>query len=332
MLFRSIRQLVSQTISDPEDGDRLAQILIARRDWIGDHWSTGKYVEHPADTSKSDASAAKAKPFMSEKDFASSKPSSAVTRSRGRGFASSSGMGDNPDDETGGGRVIGRGLGQAVPGGALEGGRGTTTSKQKVRDPEGIGGKWEGKTFEEIKPDNWDELTLDEKWNWALKEGNPANGSKMSTVEYRKLLSDLEKQDDEEWLASLTPEERKAEMASRRAERRASDVASRRVPEEGEKKKVQRTSSDIDDAESIPKAKIKKSKTAKEAEDERSTRLDNLIEKMDVVRSSNDDDNSVDDAHRTIWDDVSEAIQTSGKYDFSIETLDSATQKLDDYI
>ena len=88
----------------------------------------------------------------------------------------------------------------------------------------------------------------------------------------------------------------------------------------------------IDDSESIPKAKIKKSKTAKEAEDERSTRLDNLIEKMDVVRSSNDDDNSVDDAHRTIWDDVSEAIQTSGKYHFSIETLDSATQKLDDYI
>jgi hypothetical protein len=316
-----IRKLVAQTISDPQDGDRLAQILIARRDWIVDHWGTGKFVEKPSDTSRSDASGAKARPFASA--------------SRTRGFASSSGI-DGPGDDEAGGRTArgARGMGEFVPGGNIAPGRNRETGG--TRKKPGFETKFAGKTFEEMKPDNWDELTLDEKWQWATTYGNPENvenvEDRMSQVAYRKLLSDLMDEMDKDDLDSMTPAERRAELRRRSADQRELDSMGYMPETSLEKQKpAKKPSAPQEDDDEIVPVKVKKSKNAQEAQTERESRLDGFLEAIEKYRSKFDSDESEVDDHRDVWDKVSDAIQVGG-YDFSLQSLDRAIEALDEYI
>lgn len=313
-----IKKLVSQQITDKADGDRLAQILIARRDWIVDHWSTGKLVENPANTSRSDASGAKAKPFAS----LTKKPASSVSASR-VGFASSI---DGPgDDERGGGRIRATGIGGMVPGGALE--KNTRNRESGVVQGEGRESQFAGKTFDEIKPDNWEQLTTDEKFEWALTQANPENGSEMSRVAYRKLLSDLNDEMDKEELAKMTPAERRAERAARRDDQRNFErMGVPQEPKEGAQTKPKRETS------SEPKVpKIKKASSAEDAKTERESRLDKFLEAIDASISRIDASDSETNDHRDLWDEVSTSLQDNG-YDFSIRSLDRTIEVLDDYV
>lgn len=315
-----IRKLVSQQISDPADGDRLAQLLIARRDWIVDHWSTGKMIDNPPDTSRSDASGAKAKPFAS----LTKKPSGSVSASR-VGFASSI---DGPgDDERGGGVRRARGVGEMVPGGALEGN--TRNRESGVTRGEGRDTQFAGKTLDEIKPDNWDELTTDEKWQWAITQANPDNGSEMSRVAYRKLLVDLGDEMDKEELAAMSPAERRAELAARKSDKRIiENMGVPEEPEEGEeaKPKPKRQTS------SEPKVpKIKKSSNAQDAKTERESRLDQWLEAVDASIARINSNDSEIDRHRDLWDEVSISMQDNG-YDFSIKSIDRTIEILEDYV
>jgi HK97 family phage prohead protease len=318
-----IKKLVSQQISNPADGDRLAQLLIARRDWIVDHWSTGKMIDNPPDTSRSDASGARAKPFTS----LSKKPSISASRV---GFAS--GIDGPGDDERGGGASRARGVGEMVPGGNLAPGRARREGEKNRAGTEvGTETKFAGKTFDEVKPDNWEELTTDEKFQWALTQANPENGSGMSPVAYRKLLADLGDQMDKEELAAMTPAEKKAEQKRRRAEQREIENMGY-MPENSEKlqpKKPRLT--DDEDPDEVKPVKVKKSKNAEDAKTEREKRLDGLLEGIDNYRSKFDSDLSENDDHRDVWDKVSIAIQ-EGEYDFTIRSLDSAIEVLDEYI
>jgi len=315
-----IKKLVSQQISDPSDGDRLAQLLIARRDWIVDHWSTGKMIDNPPDTSRSDASGAKAKPFAS----LTKKPSGSVSASR-VGFASSI---DGPgDDERGGGVRRARGVGEMVPGGALEGN--TRNRESGVTRGEGRDTQFAGKTLDEIKPDNWDELTTDEKWQWAITQANPDNGSEMSRVAYRKLLVDLGDEMDKEELAAMSPAERRAELAARKSDKRIiENMGVPEEPEEGEeaKPKPKRQTS------SEPKVpKIKKSSNAQDAKTERESRLDQWLEAVDASIARINSNDSEIDRHRDLWDEVSISMQDNG-YDFSIKSIDRTIEILEDYV
>jgi HK97 family phage prohead protease len=316
-----IKKLVSQQISDKEDGDRLAQILIARRDWIVDHWSTGKLVDNPSDTSRSDASGAKAKPFAS----LTKKPARSVSASR-VGFASSV---DGPgDDERGGGRIRATGPGEMVPGGNIAPGRARREGeKNRAGTEAGTETQFAGKTFDEIKPDNWDELTTDEKFQWALTQGNPDSGSEMSRVAYRKLLADLGDQMDKEELAEMSPAARRAELAARREEQRTIErMGVPKEPAEGAAAKPKRETS------SEPKApKIKKSSNAQDAKTERESRLDKFLEAIDASSSRIDSSDSEINEHRDLWDEVTTSLQENG-YDFTIKSLDRTIEVLDDYV
>jgi HK97 family phage prohead protease len=315
-----IRKLVAQTISDQQDGDRLAQILIARRDWIVDHWGTGKFVEKPSDTSRSDASGAKARPFASA--------------GRTRGFASSSI--DGPGDDEAAGRTArgARGMGEFVPGGNIAPGRSRETGQ--TRKKPGFETKFAGKTFEEMKPDNWDELTLDEKWQWAMTYGNPENienvEERMSQVAYRKLLNDLMEEMDKDDLDAMTPAERRAELRRRSADQRELDSMGYMPETSLEKQKpAKKPSAPQEDDDEIVPVKVKKSKNAQEAQTERESRLDGFLEAIEKYRSKFDSDESEVDDHRDVWDKVSDAIQVGG-YDFSLQSLDRAIEALDEYI
>jgi HK97 family phage prohead protease len=317
-----IRKLVSQTISNPEDGNRLAQILIARRDWISDHWKTGKFVENPSDSSRSDASGAKARPFAS-------------VSSRSRGFASG-GIDGSGDDERGGGKVTARGVGEMVPGGNMAPGRERREGERNRAGTEvGAETRFAGKKFEEVRPDNWDELTLDEKWQWAITYGNPENvenkDDAMSQVEYRKLMGNLSDEMDKEDLEAMTPAERRAEQKRRRAEQREMENMGY-MPENSEKLQAKKPRlTDNEDPDEVKPVKVKKSKNAEDAKTEREARLDGLLEGIDNYRSKFDSDLSENDDHRDVWDKVSIAIQ-EGEYDFTIRSLDSAIEALDEYI
>jgi hypothetical protein len=315
-----IKKLVSQTISNKADGDRLAEILIARRDWIVDHWSTGQLVEKPQDTSRSDASGSRVRPFAS---------SSAGSR---RGFASTSIDGAG-DDGPGSGRVIrARGLGEAVPGGAIEGRARTQEAGQSRGDNTGLETRFAGKSFDETKPDNWDELTLDEKWNWALTEGNPENNKteeRMSPVAYKKLLTDLGEETDKEELASMSP-------AQRREERRIRKEQDAKIEEMGDpesKEEVKRRTEQSKPKELKKPAvtKIKKSENAQKAKEERTKRLDAFIDFINDKKSEIETDEYEVDDHRDLWDKVSTALQEGG-YDFTVKSLENAIAVLDDYV
>lgn len=309
-----IRKLVAQTISNKADGDRLAAILIARRDWIVDHWSTGKFVEKPQDTSVSDASGSKVRAFASSS----------------RGFASGGidGPGDDGPSSRQGIRV--RDIGRAVPGGEIEG-RGRTAEDGLDRgDNSGLTTKFAGKSFDEVKPSEWDELTTDEKWQWAMTLGNPDSGGEMSRVAYKKLLNDLRDEEEKEEQKKMSPQQRAAKRREDRDEKRKFDdmgVDDRSIEEIEAKRKARQPK------ETKPQSvtKIKKSKNAEDAKAEREKRLDAFLEFADTKKTDIQTDESESDDHRDLWDEVSTALQDNG-YDFSVNSLDKAISVLDDYI
>jgi hypothetical protein len=255
--------------------------------------------------------------------------------SRGRGFASG-GIDGPGDDERGGGARRARGVGEMVPGGNLAPGRERREGGRNRAGTEvGAETKFAGKKFEEVQPDNWDELTLDEKWQWAITYGNPENvenkDDAMSQVEYRKLMSNLSDEMDKEDLKAMTPAERRAEQKRRRAEQREMENMGY-MPENSQQlqpKKPRLT--DDEDPDEVKPVKVKKSKNAEDAKTEREKRLDGLLEGIDNYRSKFDSDLSENDDHRDVWDKVSIAIQ-EGEYDFTIRSLDSAIEALDEYI
>ena len=315
-----IKKLVSQTISNKADGDRLAEILIARRDWIVDHWSTGQLVEKPQDTSRSDASGSRVRPFAS---------SSAGSR---RAFAST-GIDGAGDDGPGSGRVIrARGLGEAVPGGAIEGRERASGGGQSRGDNTGLETRFAGKSFDETKPDNWDELTLDEKWNWALTEGNPENNKteeRMSPVAYKKLLTDLGEESDKEELARMSPAQRREERRIRKQQ--DAEIEEMGDPESKEEVKRRTEQSKPKEPKKPAVTKIKKSENAQQAKEERTKRLDAFIDFINDKKSEIETDEYEVDDHRELWDKVSTALQEGG-YDFNIKSLGAAIAVLDDYV
>jgi hypothetical protein len=136
---------------------------------------------------------------------------------------------------------------------------------------------------------------------------------------------------DKEELAAMTPAEKKAEQKRRRAEQREIENMGY-MPENSEKlqpKKPRLT--DDEDPDEVKPVRVKKSKNAEDAKTEREKRLDGLLEGIDNYRSKFDSDLSENDDHRDVWDKVSIAIQ-EGEYDFTIRSLDSAIEALDEYI
>jgi hypothetical protein len=156
-----IKEMVDALISDKAEAKKLSDTLIARRDYLVTNWSTGK---------------------------------NSGTGRRGRvGFSSSSdgyegrskrpGMspGMRPADfEV---RADSEGVTGVGKGGAM----GTKPDK-----------KFSGDSFDQVKPDKWDELTIDEKWEWMLGEGNPEKGGTMSPAAYEGAMKKLGDEEDRE--------------------------------------------------------------------------------------------------------------------------------------
>jgi HK97 family phage prohead protease len=284
-----IKEMVDALISDKAEAKKLSDTLIARRDYLVTNWSTGK---------------------------------NSGTGRRGRvGFSSSSdgyegrskrpGMspGMRPADfEV---RADSEGVTGVGKGGAM----GTKPDK-----------KFSGDSFDQVKPDKWDELTIDEKWEWMLGEGNPEKGGTMSPAAFEGAMKKLGDEEAREEAKRMSPEERrKARTESRESQRaQLSDNEKERLSAERAKRQA--------DAESQSK-RVKEEATAEKAQAKRQALLDGFNEWIDdSVRQLSEmeyDGTDINPDADDIWDTVSTIL---GVNDVTPKSLNEAIDELSSYV
>jgi len=289
-----IKQMVDALISDKGEAKKLSDTLIARRDYLVQNWSTGK---------------------------------NSGSGRRGRtGFSSRTDPSDlsdyRPPRRTPGGvpamrpadfevRADSEGVTGVGKGGAM----GTKPDK-----------KFSGDSFDQVKPDKWDELTIDEKWEWMLGEGNPEKGGTMSPAAYEGAMKKLGDEEAREEAKRMSPEERrKARTESRESQRaQLSDNEKERISAERAKRQA--------DAESQSK-RVKEEATAEKAQAKRQALLDGFNEWIDdSVRQLSEmeyDGTDINPDADDIWDTVSTIL---GVNDITPKSLNEAIEELSSYV
>jgi HK97 family phage prohead protease len=284
-----IKEMVDALISDKAEAKKLSDTLIARRDYLVQNWSTGK----------NSGSGRRGRVGFSS--------SSDGYEGRSKRPGMSPGM--RPADfEV---RADSEGVTGVGKGGAM----GTKPDK-----------KFSGDSFDQVKPDKWDELTIDEKWEWMLGEGNPEKGGTMSPAAYEGAMKKLGDEEAREEAKRMSPEERrKARTESRESQRaQLSDNEKERLSTERAKRQA--------DAESQSK-RVKEEATAEKAQAKRQALLDGFNEWIDdSVRQLSEmeyDGTDINPDADDIWDTVSTIL---GVEDITPKSLNEAIDELSSYI
>jgi len=289
-----IREMVDAVISDKGEAKKLADTLIARRDYLVQNWSTGKNsgsgrrgrTGFSSRTDPSDLSDYRP-PRRTPGGVPAMRPADFEVRSR-------------DGEPTGVGK-----------GGAM----GTKPDK-----------KFSGDSFDQVKPDKWDELTIDEKWEWMLGEGNPEKGGTMSPAAFEGAMKKLGDEEAREEAKRMSPEERrKARTESRESQRaQLSDNEKERLSAERAKRQA--------DAESQSK-RVKEEATAEKAQAKRQALLDGFNEWIDdSVRQLSEmeyDGTDINPDADDIWDTVSTIL---GVNDVTPKSLNEAIDELSSYV
>ena len=284
-----IKQMVDAVISDRSEAKKLSDTLIARRDYLVQNWSTGK---------------------------------NSGTGRRGRtGLASSS---DGYE-----GRSKRPGVAPGMRPADFE-------VRPRDGEPTGVGKggamgtkpdlKFTGDSFDQAKPEKWEELTIDEKWEWMLGEGSPEKGGTMSPAAFEGAMKKLGDEEAKEELKRMSPEERrKARSESRETEiNELSDNEKQRLTTEKDKRKKQ--------AEASSK-RVKEETTAEDAKAKRQTLLDGFNEWIDdsarQLSETEYDETDINPDAEDIWDTVSTIL---GVDDITPKSLNEAIDELSSYV
>jgi hypothetical protein len=186
--------------------------------------------------------------------------------------------------------------------------------------------KFSGDSFDQVKPDKWDELTIDEKWEWMLGEGNPEKGGTMSPAAYEGAMKKLGDEEAREEAKRMSPEERRKARTESRENQRAqlSDNEKERISAERAKRQA--------DAESQSK-RVKEEATAEKAKAKRQALLDGFNEWIDdSVRQLSEmeyDGTDINPDADDIWDTVSTIL---GVNDITPKSLNEAIEELSSYV
>ncbi len=291
-----IRQMVDAVISDKGEAKTLADTLIARRDYLVQNWSTGK-----------NSGAGR----RARTGLASSSGEESMGRDRGGTGMSAGGLGDigmRADSE--GSFGVGRGGAEMTSGG------GGVNQK-----------KFEGLSFDEAKPANWDELTNEEKFDWLMYEGAPEKvadkDKRMSQAAHegavKKVLRDLEREE----MRAMSPEERRAAKDRDRDNPSENELERQRIAREKREK---------------DKTKEKKPKTykpaanAEEAKKKRAIDFETFkewIEDSQIALDGIDEGEDYDPIAQDIWKTVDALL---GDEDMTKRSIDDAIGALEDYL
>lgn len=186
--------------------------------------------------------------------------------------------------------------------------------------------KFTGDSFDQAKPEKWDELTIDEKWEWMLGEGSPEKGGTMSPAAFEGAMKKLGEEEAREEAKRMSPEERrKARTESRESQRaQLSDNEKERLSTERAKRQ--------EDAEKQSK-RVKEEATAEKAQAKRQALLDGFNEWIDdSVRQLSEmeyDETDINPDADDIWDTVSTIL---GVEDITPKSLKEAIDELSSYI
>ena len=284
-----IKEMVDAVISDKGEAKKLADILIARRDYLVTNWSTGK---------------------------------NSGTGRRGRtGFSSSS--------EGYEGRSKRPGMSPGMRPADFE-------VRPREGEPTGVGKggamgtkpdpKFTGDSFDQAKPEKWEELTIDEKWEWMLGEGSPEKGGTMSPAAYEGAMKKLGDEEAREEARRMSPEERRKARSESRESQRAqlSDNEKARLAAEREDRQKE--------AEKQSK-RVKEEATAEKAQAKRQVLLDGFNEWIDdSIRQLSEmeyDGTDINPDADDIWDTVSTIL---GVDDITPKSLNEAIEELSSYV
>jgi HK97 family phage prohead protease len=286
---KEIRQMVEATVTDKAKSKEISDTLIARRDNLVQNWSTGK---------------------------------NSGTGRRGRTGLSSSSEGYE-------GRSKRPGVAPGMRPADFE-------VRPRDGEPTGVGKggamgtkpdpKFDGDSFDQVKPEKWNDLTIDEKWGWMLGEGNPEKGGTMSPAAYQGAMKKLGEEEAREELKQMTPEERrKARSASRESamEERSDNEKERLSSERAERQKETEK----------PVKRVKEEATAESAQVKRQALLDAFNEWIDdsvrELSGMDYDETDINPDSEDIWDTVSTIL---GVEDITPKSLNEAIDELSSYV
>ena len=201
--------------------------------------------------------------------------------------------------------------------GEMAGESSSTGSEQAGRGrPMGSGGglgdsRLKGKKFDEVKPKDWDSMSVDDQYEWLLNDGSKSR-SGMSQAAYDNTMKEI--------LAREEKEQAQTERAARRAERAATpakpvDQASEAVAAAEKPIKVKPRP---DNPDAASKERKKDLSTTKKFTDRIADR---------AVASSNK--GKSDDIHRDAWEEIASIMDTE---DLTKSQIKEAIDRVDKYL
>jgi hypothetical protein len=217
----------------------------------------------------------------------------------GGGGLRSSNEGDAPtprSSKPGGGA---RGIGDVTRG---------ETSRGRQMGGEQLGERDKGKVFDDLKPDNWDDLDNEEKLDWMLYEGSPAK-SGMKPIDHERVLKEL------------FAEEEKINARKERDARRAARPADWIPP------KIE--SKPLDEAKPAKKRPTTKEAAAKQRDSEMTSLVDFVSSSASRVDSAKQTDD-IEAAHEDIWTELDDVL--SGSEDLTRSNISAMIESLNTYI
>lgn len=197
------------------------------------------------------------------------------------------------------------------PGGGARGIGDVTRGESTRGRPMGgeqLGERDTGKPFDELKPDNWNELDNEEKLDWLLYEGSPAK-SGMKPIDHERVMKQLFEEEDRI--------NARKERESRRAARPADWV-----PPKIESKPLQEA-----------KPAKERPTTEAAASKQRDRELSNLVDFVSSSASRVNDAKQTEDmeaAHEDIWSELDDVL--SGSDDLTRSNISAMIESLNTYI
>jgi HK97 family phage prohead protease len=248
-------------------------------------------------------------------------------KNNGAGRRGRSGLASAGDDTAEGrtarpGAPVARGIGeiamQAGERGNFGVGKGGTIDDRKEE-------KFVGLSLDEAKPDNWDQLTDEEKFEWLMYEGHPDKASdKKNAISkaahegaLKKVLDDIEREERKK----MTPEQRRELRDAERDNPSEAELERQRVKREKEKTEAEK-----------PKRTYKPAETAEKAKEVREKELDAFkewIEDTKIQLGDMDYDGDFNPNTEDIWETVDALI---GDNDMTKKSIDDAINALEDYV
>jgi HK97 family phage prohead protease len=187
--------------------------------------------------------------------------------------------------------------------------------------------KFEGVSFDEAKPTNWDDLTNEEKFDWLMYEGNPEKvadkDQRMSQAAHegavKKVLADMEREE----MRSMSPAERRAARDAERDKPSEREIERQRVAKEKREKENAK--------EKTPKT-YKPAASAEEGKKKRAVDFDSFkewIEDTEIMLNDIDEGQDYDPIAEDIWKTVDALL---GDEDMTKRSIDDAIGALEDYL